>query len=226
MQQSLWHQCLGRLEGELTAQQFNTWIRPLKAELDDDGMRILAPNRFVLDWVSNRFLDRIKEICSDLEPGAENSITLGIFNGKVSTISSPPKKETVGSDSGTEVTKLQRPAGKTRRKEDAPNIFKSSSLNPQFTFDSFVEGKSNQLARAASQQVADNPGREVDREDAALRNLSFAVLQGTAKDGAILDSDHVFDVLDPQARSEICGVRFVEADKREKHVYSPLSSID
>lgn len=155
MQQSLWHQCLGRLEGELTAQQFNTWIRPLKVVLDDEGLQILAPNQFVLDWVSNRFLNRIKEICTDLEPGSENAISLGIFSNRAMVVETTENKV---------VDKIAVPVERgvlarlERRREDTPNIIQASSLNPQFTFDNFVEGKSNQLARAASQQVADNPG--------------------------------------------------------------------
>ena len=60
-----WQACLERLEGELTAQQFNTWIRPLQAIEENDKLRILAPNQFVLDWVNSRFLERINAIVSD-----------------------------------------------------------------------------------------------------------------------------------------------------------------
>ncbi len=133
-----WQQCLSRLESELTPQQFNTWIRPLQAqEGDSDALRLLAPNRFVLDWINDRFLDRIRELMGQIQGRPlEVHLSIGSQQGTNPAIGAP-KSET----NTIEVT--------------AP---RNTSLNPNYTFESFVEGKSNQLARAASRQVGDNPG--------------------------------------------------------------------
>ncbi|WP_455219468.1 DnaA N-terminal domain-containing protein, partial [Kaarinaea lacus] len=81
-----WQTCLDRLEGELTAQQFNTWIRPLQAIEDNETLRILAPNQFVLDWVNNRFLDRINGILGDQKPGsATQRVSLEIAQTTLAT---------------------------------------------------------------------------------------------------------------------------------------------
>jgi len=136
---SPWKHCLERLEGELSPQQFNTWIRPLQAIEDSSSIRLLAPNRFVMDWVSEQYLAFIREILSD----GENSNNINI-NLEVGSQSSPDLTKK------TDLTKLQ---------SEAPRPAKhSSNLNPDFTFESFVGGKSNQLARAASIQTAENPG--------------------------------------------------------------------
>lgn len=138
MSQTLWDECLVHLERELSPQQFNTWIRPLHAVSDDEGMRLLAPNRFVKDWIDERFLTRIGEILDQLgKPVPALRVEIG--------------------------TRLTEPAAMARPKPatvaaNPASPSKNSSLNPNYTFDTFVEGKSNQLARAASSQVAMNPG--------------------------------------------------------------------
>ncbi|MDV7389923.1 DnaA N-terminal domain-containing protein, partial [Arthrospira platensis SPKY1] len=71
MGNALWHQCLDRLQAELPSQQFNMWIRPLQVEMDGAQLRLLAPNRFVLDWVNEKFLARITELMKELAPGEE-----------------------------------------------------------------------------------------------------------------------------------------------------------
>ena len=162
MQESLWNQCVNQLSGELSSQQFNTWIRPLKAVENDQDLQLLAPNRFVMDWVSNRFMSRIKDICSDLGNGSK-AYTVSIAIGE-NTESISDEIVTPSQQPAIEIPKQPIPqlaegdSGRTRRREDVPNIIKKSSLNTHFTFDQFVEGKSNQLGRAASQQVAENPG--------------------------------------------------------------------
>ncbi len=137
--QSLWDQCLDRLEGELSPQQFNTWIRPLHFVLDNDDARLLAPNSFVLDSVNEQYISRINEIISQLD----------------STFPAPIKIE-VGSQ------EVETPEGqsytKTPFKAPASSFQRKNGLNPNFTFDSFVEGKSNQMGRAAATQVSQNPG--------------------------------------------------------------------
>jgi len=132
--QTLWDECLLHLERELSPQQFNTWIRPLHAISDEKGLRLLAPNRFVKDWIDERFLTRIGEILDQMgKPVPALRVEIGTRLNEPSSPASRP-----------------RPAGS----QPARN----SSLNPNYTFETFVEGKSNQLARAASSQVAMNPG--------------------------------------------------------------------
>ena len=136
MSQSLWEQCVDRLEGELSAQQFNTWIRPLQSVQNGNQIRLLAPNQFVLDWINQNFLNRIQELISQMH-GFDMPVRLEVGSQTLTT----PITSTKASSGQT--TKLRR----------------NSSLNPNFTFDSFVEGKSNQLGRAASIQVGENPGK-------------------------------------------------------------------
>jgi chromosomal replication initiator protein len=133
---SLWQKCVTYLESELSPQQFNTWIRPLHAIEEGETLRLLAPNRFVLDWVNERFIHHISEIATSLRQGAQVVLQVGTATPV------QPRPETAQ-------------AG-FRRKGDASRS--PSNLRSEFTFDAFVEGKSNQLARAASIQVAENPG--------------------------------------------------------------------
>ena len=157
MSQSLWKNCTSRLADDLTAQQFNTWIRPLKTELEGNQLTIIAPNRFVLDWVSSKFKGKISTICSEVY---ETELLI-----KYSTEGENPRPEIINrksDDSGSEPTQKDNRSGSpnanTRRREDSPSVLDQNRLNPNFTFDRFIEGKSNQLARAASMQVAENPG--------------------------------------------------------------------
>lgn len=136
--QSLWDQCLDRLEGELSAQQFNTWIRPLHYQQEVDNLQLLAPNQFVLDWVKDNFLTRINELVNQLN-GTELPVKLEIGSQSI-----------VSSASSTPSASKRRTRSRTT---------KNTSLNPNYTFETFVEGKSNQLGRAASMQVAENPGK-------------------------------------------------------------------
>jgi len=136
---SLWQCCLQRLEDELPAQQFNTWLRPLQAEESDGLLRLLAPNRFVVDWIRQQHLERLQEIAEQCSGGAV-SVTLE-----------------VGSQGpAVNVSRAADPAPANRG--PAGGVY-SGRLNPDFTFESHVEGKSNQLARAAAIQVGENPGR-------------------------------------------------------------------
>ena len=138
MSQSLWDQCLDRLESELSAQQFNTWIRPLHAVQSSDNFRLLAPNQFVLDWINENFFVRIQELITQLN-GLEIPVRLEVGSQTITQASESSKPQS----SPATYAKKQR----------------NSSLNPNYTFDTFVEGKSNQLGRAASFQVAENPGK-------------------------------------------------------------------
>ncbi len=138
MQSSPWNYCLERLEGELSPQQFNTWVRPLQVEEQDSTILLLAPNRFVKDWVQDQYFEKISTILTEKESYSHYSLSLevGCQNRPVE----PAKQQT------------KTPPINTKKNQH------SNNLNSGFTFDSFVEGKSNQLAKAASIQVAENPG--------------------------------------------------------------------
>jgi len=153
--QTLWKSCTEQLADELTPQQFNTWIRPLKAEELDNKLKILAPNKFVLDWVTSKFQNRIEEICSDLLPISPVILFESMDIVPDFQRDTPSKTKIVSKE--TPDKSISKP-DKTRRREDGPSVLEDSRLNQNFTFDRFVEGKSNQLARAAAMQVAENPG--------------------------------------------------------------------
>ncbi len=144
MEVSLWQKCLVRLEHDLPEQQFNTWIRPLHAVETTDSLRLLAPNQFVLDWVRKHHFDTISRTLHDLGPDAVTEVQLDIGS---SNRAAEPLQATAASVA-PRASSAEQPA---------PVKYKSN-LNPDFTFDSFVGGKSNQLARAASMQVGENPG--------------------------------------------------------------------
>ncbi|MDJ0748063.1 MAG: chromosomal replication initiator protein DnaA [Woeseiaceae bacterium] len=136
---TLWNQCIRVLQAELPEQQFNTWIRPLQAVDDGPVLRLLAPNRFVIDWVQDHYMERILELVDDTDPSAEVVVEVGSRGASAPAHAGAPVRPV---------------AAKTPQK--APVV---SRLNPLFTFESFVEGKSNQLARAAATQVGENPGK-------------------------------------------------------------------
>ncbi len=143
---ALWGQCLARLEDELTPQQYNTWIRPLQVEVDGNTLCLLSPNRFVQDWVTDRFRERIEEMLEQMSEDKPPKLVFAV--GTSATITNTITKTQTPS-SQPEPVKVARSRG---------NSDDRARTNPSFTFANFVEGKSNQLARAASMQVAENPG--------------------------------------------------------------------
>ncbi|MGQ0658478.1 MAG: chromosomal replication initiator protein DnaA [Chromatiales bacterium] len=147
MEISVWKQCLKHLEGELSAQQFNTWIRPLQAVQEGETLRLLAPNRFVQDWIREKYLDVISSVVESLHPGERYQIALSV--GSMARQPDP-------------AWHMPRPVRHAEVDRATPRSketqWPSPALNPQYTFDTFVEGKSNQLARAASIQVGENSG--------------------------------------------------------------------
>lgn len=198
----LWQQCVELLRDELPAQQFNTWIRPLQIEADGTELRVYAPNRFVLDWVNEKYLGRLLELLGEHGNGMAPSLSLLIGSRRSSTpraapnapvnaataasqaqpslraptasesttlntVSSEPapSSETVLSqeryapiDEAPPAAPAQATARAEQRTVQVEGALKHTSyLNRTFTFETFVEGKSNQLARAAAWQVADNP---------------------------------------------------------------------
>src|SRR3984893_14542891 len=136
--QNLWDACLRRLEQELPAQQFNTWIRPLASEVaaENDTLVLTAPNRFVLELVRERFAARIEPLAAEAS-GRECGLRLQLARGGESAARMPAAPQ---------------------RGAEAPSMLERARLNRAFTFDSFVTGKANQLGRAAAIQVAENPG--------------------------------------------------------------------
>jgi chromosomal replication initiator protein len=128
----LWQRCLARLEGEIEPGVLHTWLQPLQARYDDGMLRLLAPNSYTLEFVRNEYLTRIEGTLSAL---AGHPV---------------PLKLEVGSLAPT----TRQPAA-----PGAPVHTRQHNIDPQYTFDNFVEGKSNQLGKAAAMQVAQNPGR-------------------------------------------------------------------
>ena len=132
----LWSQCVARLDGELTTAELNTWILPLQAaSLAGPQIRLLAPNKFVQDWAREHYASRISEILSALTGGTVSAVTID-----------------VGGLDGGGRARTTTPANVVEER------YRAANLNPEFTFDNFVEGKSNQIARAASIQIGQHPG--------------------------------------------------------------------
>lgn len=148
MSATVWQKCLGLLQDEYSPQQFNTWLRPLQAHTDEQRFVLLAPNRFVVDWVKKHFFSRIEELIGQFSGDDIKSVSIEIGSKAIEAPS-------VSSDTATSsapASNVSKPLAK--KAVD----YKSSHLNKKFIFDSFVEGNSNQLARAASMQVAERPG--------------------------------------------------------------------
>jgi chromosomal replication initiator protein len=156
--EKFWSICLGRFKQELSAQQFNTWIKPLKSEINNGSLRLLAPNRFVQQWVRDRFLQRIELIAEEvLEQPLHIELALADHSNGASVLPAAPVPE-VPTAGNTKIT-IAKPAVKsTSGKEKISGTSDQCGLNPSFNFDNFVTGKANQLARAAALQVADHPG--------------------------------------------------------------------
>jgi chromosomal replication initiator protein len=134
---SLWSRCISALENELPEQQFNTWVRPLQSVEADGALRLLAPNRFVVDWVRSNLLGRIPVLLRERGIAEPSMITVEV---------------------GSRPALDDLPIAAVHVLKNAPNAV-GVALNANFTFDSFVEGKSNHFAKAAALQVAGNPGR-------------------------------------------------------------------
>jgi chromosomal replication initiator protein len=143
--QNLWQSCLKQLEKELPAQQFNTWIRPLASGEESLGeLRLVAPNRFVLQWVKDRFLGRIETMLAE-QAGQSMRVVLALPATSEDPEAPPAPSRT-------------RPAPIPSRPQPERKSTERSTMSSEFTFDNFVQGKANQLARAAAVQVAENPG--------------------------------------------------------------------
>jgi chromosomal replication initiator protein len=143
--QALWSEVVNQLETELSEEQLNNWIRPLESHQDGAALVLFAPNQFVVDRVKDQFLERITALSGQMSSGQAPRIKLAVGSRRVS----PAASAHLGPGAG----------GSGERPASRPEAFVlGAPINPIHTFDSFVEGKSNQLAKAASQQVATNPG--------------------------------------------------------------------
>ncbi|WP_196139792.1 chromosomal replication initiator protein DnaA [Aliikangiella sp. G2MR2-5] len=153
----MWSKCQRYLQDELPPTEFSTWIRPLKVTEAPNKLFLQAPNRFVLDWVREKYLPRIREI---LEHSEDDPVEIkfdivssnGLYEQKSALSSIRPQRK--------DISKPNKPVEDARRmstpKKQEEN--RRGNLNANFTFESFVQGKSNQLAMAAAKQVSQNPG--------------------------------------------------------------------
>lgn len=150
---SLWQQCLQRLRDEIPQQQFSQWISPLQADDTGDRVVLFAPNQYVLDSVNRDYLSTIKSVLYNLSPEKLTEVALVV--GAKRHIPLPQAQKGIAS-----VIDIRDGVSAENRQQSEDVLFEhhQSFLNPSYTFESFVEGKSNQLARAAAMQVAENPG--------------------------------------------------------------------
>ncbi len=136
----LWRRCLERLEGELSAEDLHTWLMPLQAREDANGLQLFAPNSYTLDTVRGRYLGQIEAMLLQLA-GRPCPVRLEVGSSTVRPA----------------VSAKAAPAPRVTPVPAAPAF--NHNLDPHYTFETFVEGKSNQLGKAAAMQVATNPGR-------------------------------------------------------------------
>ncbi|MDB5960330.1 MAG: chromosomal replication initiator protein DnaA [Massilia sp.] len=165
--ENFWQTCSAQLELELTPQQFSAWIKPLVAlDFEDGRLRIAAPNRFKLDWVKTQFATRITALAAQYwEAPIEVQFVLDPKNALPKKAAAPvqaPAPDSMGNDmrTGMPIGQQQGPGGNAAPQDNIANSPRreQSRINTDLTFDSFVTGKANQLARAAAIQVANNPG--------------------------------------------------------------------
>ncbi|MBT8420062.1 MAG: chromosomal replication initiator protein DnaA [Gammaproteobacteria bacterium] len=147
MPDHLWKQCVERLEQELPPDQFNTWILPLHAIEKKDSLTLLAPNGFVRDWVSEHLVTRIVDVLATLNQEKAPRILVQVGT-------SEEIQQVLFTN--TQQPLIQKSNSSKKREIEIGR--QGTGLRNDFTFDGFVEGKSNQLAKAAALQVAANPG--------------------------------------------------------------------
>ena len=158
---SLWLQCLQRLQEELPATEFSMWLRPLQAELNDHTLTLFAPNRFVLDWVRDKYLNNINRLLNEFCGAAAPSLRFEVGSKPVATPPQPvaPPVFTLPQSKPrtTEPEPMHYEPAPSSVQAESPGGYRSN-VNPKHNFNNFVEGKSNQLGLAACRQVSDNPG--------------------------------------------------------------------
>ncbi len=140
----LWDKCLSKLEDEMEERDFHTWVRPLRANNADSGLVLYAPNRFIKDWLTDNLDQQLKT-------------TVQHFAGEgASVVISLDSPATVQTEAPIQNIVLQNTSNEEPSQQSSP--FGTNVLNAAFTFENHIEGKSNQIARAATKQVSENPG--------------------------------------------------------------------
>ena len=160
MTSSLWLQCLQRLQEELPATEFSVWLRPLQAELNDHTLTLFAPNRFVLDWVRDKYLNNINRLLNEFCGADVPSLHFEVGSKPVVAAPqpvAPPVFTLPQSRPRTEPEPMRYEPAPSPVQTESPGGYRSN-VNPKHNFNNFVEGKSNQLGLAACRQVSDNPG--------------------------------------------------------------------
>ncbi|GDY26433.1 chromosomal replication initiator protein DnaA [Agarivorans sp. Toyoura001] len=162
MSGSLWQQILVRLQDELPATEFSMWIRPLQVEQDAELLVLYAPNRFVLDWVKDKYLIRVNALLEEFCGSDKPSLRFEVGSKPASVTRTATVKSEPAPTGVRNVYVNNNDSGKSWDKEPAVKSALEANhrnnINATYQFDNFVEGKSNQLARAAATQVANNPG--------------------------------------------------------------------
>ncbi len=166
--ENFWPACLSKFQKELSAQQFNTWIKPLHTEVNGDAVRIFAPNRFVMQWVKDRFLKKIEQFAEEHKPNIQIELVLGDATTKINADEPVKKVAKVIVENKQAMNEIKSESIKQNLSEVLAKTKKTtvtahknvdtSNLNPTFNFNNYVTGRANQLARAAAIQVAENPG--------------------------------------------------------------------
>lgn len=165
-----WEKCLGILKHEISSEQFNTWLKPLKSEFDGESLHLYAANKFVLSWVKDEYYVLIVETLNQLYGADAPPLVLELYVHHAS----PPTPTNIAqssnivsakdspvfsiNDASATTSSTQNPFHKNRSLLSSNSNTHKSNVKPEYTFENFVEGKSNQLARAAAVQVAQNPG--------------------------------------------------------------------
>ncbi len=150
---TIWNQALKQLEKLLNDQQFHTWILPLRAVEEDNIIQLMAPSPFILDWVKKSLMPQIKEAVALVAP--VNTPELKFIVGDYD-LESHPEPEIIPQPLKSSITPSSKMSHKKTDATPKNNI--KHNLNKNFTFDTFVQGKANQLAAAAARQVSENPG--------------------------------------------------------------------
>ena len=149
-----WEHCLNRIGSDIPQQQFNTWIRPLQAQWQGSGLMLAAPNRFIRDFVTEKYVPMIATYLLDIVAPASAQVSVTVVGGGAATLSQSAQP-VVASPA---VTLTGAPSPLIAKKPSPAASLSPSNLVAGYTFERFVEGKSNQLALAAAQQVSEHPG--------------------------------------------------------------------
>ncbi|MFM1910672.1 MAG: chromosomal replication initiator protein DnaA, DNA-binding transcriptional dual regulator [Pseudomonadota bacterium] len=161
---NFWVACLGRFQEELSAQQFNTWIKPLHYKIDEQSLTLFAPNRFVQQWVKDKFLSRVVDFAKETlpHPIEVNVVLLESHNDdnikSIESFIDGGQKKAKSKEAPSTVSKAIDKSAPKEPVAKKHKISEHSGLNPAFNFNNLVTGKANQLARAAAVQIAENPG--------------------------------------------------------------------